>query len=334
MHRRQFVLGSALSLMSAARVAHAQTSPGLDAIVVGVLGNGAGPVWPMSFGATSVAKLEAEIGALTKPASGRRIRFVHGQANDPAQWKAQAQSLLLLRAAVIVAVGTPATMAAGEATKTVPIVMVGAADPVALGLVRSLGRPGGNITGVSLLGPEMLEKSLDLLLEAAPWIKRPAVLWNASNPGAALSLRRMEEVATGRRVNLVSVAVDDPSSVDRMLTDLTQLHHDALILVHDPVFIPRADRILTYCKEYGLPAMFTTAEWVTRGGFMSYEPEAGQMYRRAAAYVSRVLQGTHPRDLPIEQPTRFWLSINARTAKALGLAVPESLLLRADQVIE
>lgn len=334
MHRRRFVLGSALSLMSTVRVVHAQTGPGSDAIVVGVLGSGAGPVWPMPFGATSVSKLEAEIEALTKPAYGRRIRFIHGQANDQVQWRTQAQSLLSFRAAVIVAIGTPATMAASEATKTVPIVMVGAADPVALGLVRSLSRPGGNITGVSLFGPEMLEKSLDLLLEAAPWIKRPAVLWNATDPGAALSLRRMEEVATGRRVNLVSVAVDDPSRVDRMLTDLTQLHHDALMLVHDPAFIPRADRILTYCKEHGLPAMFTTAEWVTRGGFMSYEPEAGEMYRRAAVYVSRVLQGTHPKDLPIEQPTRFWLSINSKTAKSLGLAVPESLLVRADQVIE
>lgn len=334
MNRRQFVLGCVLGLIGAARLARAQSGPGSDAIVVGVLGNGAGPIWPMAFGATSVAKLEAEIEALTRPASGRRIRFVHGQATDAAQWRTQAQSLLSLRAAVIVAVGTPATMAAGQATKSVPIVMVGAADPVALGLAQSINRPGGNITGVSLLGPEMLEKSLDLLLEAVPAIRRPAVLWNSSNPGAALSLRRMEEVAAGRRVNLVSVTVDDPAAVDRSLTDLTQLHHDALILVHDPVFIPQADRILTYCNDRRLPTMFTTSEWVTRGGLMSYEPEAGQMYRRAAAYVSRVLQGAQPKDLPIEQPTRFWLSINSKTARALGLAVPESLLVRADHVIE
>jgi putative ABC transport system substrate-binding protein len=235
---------------------------------------------------------------------------------------------------VIVAVGTPATMAAARATRGLPIVMVGVADPVALKLVRSLSRPGGDMTGISLLGPELLEKSLDLLREAAPTIRRAAVLWNSSNPGAALSLRHIQAAAAARGLNFVSVPIEQAAQLDGSLTDLTQLHHDALMLIDDPVFLGASDRILSYCAERRLPSVFSTASWVIGGGLMSYEPQAFHLYRRAAAYVARILEGAKPTDLPVEQPTVFSFVLNMKTANALGLTIPPSLLLRADHVID
>lgn len=339
MERRTFVLGAVGGLVTTWQIAHLQSDGKAEEIVVGILGNES-PSSPllesgmMPVSAVASAALIPEIDAVTKAAYAARVRYVNVGGSDVESLAAQARHLIGQKVAVIVAIGTPATMAAARATKGVPIVMVGVADPVALGLVRSLARPDGDITGTSVLGPEMLEKSLEYLREAAPAISRPAVLWNPSNPGAALSLRHMQQVATAKGLYFVSVPVEQAAQLDAALTDLTQLQHDALMLINDPVFLTKVDRILTYCSERRLPTMFSTAAWVTRGGLMSYEPQTTHVYRRVADYVVRILGGAKPRDLPVEQPTVFALVINMKAAKALGLTLPESLLLRADQVIE
>jgi putative ABC transport system substrate-binding protein len=144
----------------------------------------------------------------------------------------------------------------------------------------------------------------------------------------------MQLVAAAKGLYFVSVPVEQAAQLDRALTDLTQLQHDALMLINDPVFLTKGDRILTYCSERRLPTMFSTAAWVISGGLMAYEPQAIHMYRRAAAYVARILGGAKPMDLPVEQPTMFSFVLNMKTANALGLTIPSSLLLRADQVIE
>jgi putative ABC transport system substrate-binding protein len=335
MDRRTFMLGAVGGLGTTSQIAQLQPSEKAGAIVVGILGNEPPSLASTHFGVAASNTLVGEIETVTRAAAyASRLRVVNVTGTDVEALSAQARLLLGQKAAVIVAVGTPATIAAAKATKGLPIVMVGVADPVALGLVRSLARPGGDITGISLLGPEILEKSLDLVREAAPSIRRPAVLWNPSNPGAALSLRHMQLVAAAKGLYFVSVPVEQAAQLDRALTDLTQLQHDALMLINDPVFLTKGDRILTYCSERRLPTMFSTAAWVISGGLMAYEPQAIHMYRRAAAYVARILGGAKPMDLPVEQPTMFSFVLNMKTANALGLTIPSSLLLRADQVIE
>jgi putative ABC transport system substrate-binding protein len=318
MDRRRFLWVAAGGLGTTPQIAQLPSERS-GAIVVGILGN------------EPAVEMERAIRAAAYPA---RLRMVNATAADIEALSAQARLLSGQKAAVIVAVGTPATMAAARATRGLPIVMVGVADPVALKLVRSLSRPGGDMTGISLLGPELLEKSLDLLREAAPTIRRAAVLWNSSNPGAALSLRHIQAAAAARGLNFVSVPIEQAAQLDGSLTDLTQLHHDALMLIDDPVFLGASDRILSYCAERRLPSVFSTASWVIGGGLMSYEPQAFHLYRRAAAYVARILEGAKPTDLPVEQPTVFSFVLNMKTANALGLTIPPSLLLRADHVID
>ena len=340
--RRAFILGVTGSLMAAARIGRAQQrteSLGM----IGILNS-----WPTSLrpssrpsasprmllGAAATGDLRDQIEALTAR-HGKFVEWVSFPDNAPVtRLSEQARALIQSNVATIVAVGTAATIAAAEATTVIPIVMVGVADPVALGLIQSLPRPEKNVTGVSLLGPEILEKSLELLLEAAPSIRRPAVLWNPANPGAALSLQHLERAATVKGLNVVSAPIERAEGLEGVLADLGQLAHDAVILISDPVFPGKADRILQYCSRQRLPTLFSTADWVMKGGLISYEPEASELSRRAAAYVVRILLGAKPRDLPVEQPTTFRLTVNAKAAKALGLTMPQSLLVRADEVIE
>jgi putative ABC transport system substrate-binding protein len=335
MDRRTFLLAGVGALGTLPQIAQRQPSGTAATMVIGILGNEPSSSVRTSFGVAESSKLAVEIETVTSAtAYASRIRVVTLPATDAASLSAQAPLLLGQTPAVIIAVGTPATIAAARAMPGVPIVMVGVADPVALRLVQSLPRPGRNITGISLLGPEMLEKSLDLLQEAVPAIKRPAVLWNSSNPGAALSLRHMQLVAVAKGLNFVSVPVERSAQLDGALADLTQLQHDAVILISDPVFVHESDTLLTYCSAHRLPSLFSTASWVVRGGLMSYEPQAVHMYRRGANYVLRILEETKPAGLPVEQPTLFSFAVNMKTAKALGLTIPQSLLLRADEVIE
>jgi len=245
-----------------------------------------------------------------------------------------AVELVNLKVDVIVAGGTPAPLAAKHATRTIPIVMGGAGDPVGTGLVASLARPGGNVTGLSTLTPELGRKRLQLLKEVVPGVSRVAVLWNAANPYTLLLVRETEAAARTLGVQVQSLAVRGPDDFENALPAAIRGRAGALIVVDDPLTYLYRMRIVDFAARNRLPAMYGFREFAEAGGLMAFGANLADLYRRAATYVDKILKGAKPADLPVEQPTKFELIINMKTAKALGLTIPPSLLLRADQVVE
>jgi len=246
-----------------------------------------------------------------------------------------ARELVGLKPNVIVAVTNAATTAVKRETGTIPIVMVATTDPVGTGFVASLAHPGGNITGFSNISPELTEKRLELLREVLPGLVRVAVLWNPDVRGAVLDYKESEAVARSLRLELLSAEVSSPADLDRALSVVTARHAQAMILLAtNPVTISKRVEIASFARKTRLPSIFQTMEYVSAGGLMSYGPSTTAMFHRAAMYVDKILKGAKPADLPVEQPTKFELVINLKTAKALGLTIPQSLLLRADQVIQ
>jgi putative ABC transport system substrate-binding protein len=245
-----------------------------------------------------------------------------------------AAELMLLNVDLILSSAPAATRAAKEATTTIPIVMVTVADPVAFGFVRSLARPGGNVTGFAFQHPELSGKRLALLKEAIPKLSRLAVLWNGAKPYKAVDMKEVQAAADTSGVTLQSLPVDGPQDLERAFGAAKQGRADALITLEDPFTIAHRVRIVELTRTHQLPALYGRRVYVDAGGLMSYGPDPIEQYRRAAIYVDRIFKGAKPADLPVEQPTRFELVINVRTAKALGLTLPPSLILRADQAIE
>jgi putative ABC transport system substrate-binding protein len=237
---------------------------------------------------------------------------------------------------VIVTFGTPATEAARDATRTVPIVFIGVGDPIGSGFGTSLARPGGNLTGFSFVGPELAAKNLELLKHAFPRVSTVAVLspGEPDHPLGRAVWAELERSARALDVTLQRVQVRAAVELDAALAGLTARRPDALLMLNDPLFFVNRKRIFNELERLRLPAMFQSKELAQDGGLMAYVPSVAEQARRAADYVDRILKGTRPEDLPIEQPTRFELIVNLKTAKALGLTLPPSLLLRADQVIE
>jgi putative ABC transport system substrate-binding protein len=226
-------------------------------------------------------------------------------------------------------------VAAKNATKTIPIVTVSVGDPVEMGLVASLARPGGNITGLtSVVSPDIAGKQLELLKAAAPKISRVAVFWNPATPGAALSLIAAEGASLALGVHLQPVEGRSLDVFDSAFAAMTTKRAGALLVGGAVVFLTRRIRLANLALKNRLPAMCRLREHVEAGGLMSYGPISSELFRRAATYVDKILKGAKPAGLPVEQPTKFELVINMKTAKALGLTTPPSLLLRADQVIE
>ena len=247
-----------------------------------------------------------------------------------------AAELVRLKVDVIFASGgqQPA-LAAKRATTTIPVVMVAVADPVASGLVTSLARPGGNITGPSSApGPELQGKRLDLLREAFPNVARVAVLWSPDNPGSVVNKRALEGPARSLNVTLQSVELREPVDLERAFAAMSQERAQAVMPINSPIVVSHLKRIVDLVAKNRLPAMHWESRWVDAGGLMSYGPSYPDLYRRAAVYVDKILKGAKPSALPIEQPTTFELVVNRKTARALGLTIPPSLLLRADRVIE
>ena len=245
-----------------------------------------------------------------------------------------AGELVRLKVDVIVATGTLTPHAAKSATTTIPVVITNHADPVGSRLVVSLARPGGNITGLSLLGTEVIPKQLELLKTAAPRIVAMAVLWN---PNSQTHDRMLNEAGAAARtlgLQLQRLAAAGPGDYDRAFTTLTHSRADALLVLGDPIFWIQRARIVTLAAKYRLPAVFPQLEYVEAGGLMGYGASLVDNFRRAATYVDKILKGARPGDLPIEQPTKFDLGINLKTAKVLGLTIPPALLQRADQVIQ
>ena len=252
----------------------------------------------------------------------------------PERLSALAAELVNLRVAVIVTFATPATLAAKAATTTTPIVMV-VGEPVAAGIVPSLGRPGGNITGLALDNVEVAGKRLQLLKEAVPNLARVAVLANQANPSfTALQLAQTRSAAERLGVAVQPVEVRGPSDLARAFTAMTRGHAAAVIILPDPMFGFHGKRIAELALQHRLPSTYDAKVFAEDGGLLAYGPLLDHFYRRAAVYVDKILKGAKPADLPVEQPTKFELVINLKTAKAIGLTIPPSLRQRADQVIE
>ena len=245
-----------------------------------------------------------------------------------------ASELVRLKVNIIVTGGTPATLAAKQATATIPIVIAGVGDPVRSGLVSSLAHPGGNVTGVTVFGPGLAAKRLELLKEVVPNMSRVAFLWNPANPDQKFSLNEVQAGARALGVTLQSVEARSREELERALTTMKQSRPSALLMTADGVLHRYIGRIVAFTAEARLPVMYQLREAVDRGGLMSYGASLPDLGRRAASYVDKILKGAKPADLPVEQPTKFDLLINLKTAKALGLTIPRSVLARADQVIE
>ena len=245
-----------------------------------------------------------------------------------------AANLVLSKVDVIVAAGDPAIYAARHATSTIPIVMVAGADPVGSGLVASLARPGGNLTGSSALSPGLSGKRLQLLTEALPGVSRVAVLWNPADPAKALDVRETQAAGQALGVQLQLLEVRGPEEFESAFAAMTRERAEALITLGDPLTLSHRMRIVDLAAKNRLPAMYDVQEFVEAGGLMAYGPSLPDMFRRAAASVDKILKGAKPSTLPVEQPMKFELIIDLKTAKALGLTIPQSVLFLADQVIQ
>jgi len=251
------------------------------------------------------------------------------------RYPALAADLVRLKVDVIVAHGGTATQAVQQATRTIPIVMSLVLDPVGSGLVPSLARPGGNVTGTSFMGPDLVGKQLQLLKEVVPKVSRVALLRNPANPASVQGLRDAEAAARALGVRLQPLEARNPQEIDSAFAAMTRERAGALLILPDPIFGNQRRQIAELAAKRRLPAIYGgTPEYAEAGGLMVYGPNELDLNRRAATYVDKILKGAKPADLPVEQPTKFELVINLKTAKALGLTMPQSVLSRADQVIQ
>jgi putative ABC transport system substrate-binding protein len=325
MDRRRFLLTSLAGVIAAPLAAEAQRQAQVARI--GVI--------PSGSPATSAPSVDAfrqrlrELGYVEGRNVAIEVRYAVAQ---PERFRGQAVELVGLGVDVIVASNTLATRAAKDERSTIPIVMVTVGDAVGAGLVRSLSRPGGNITGHSFLGPELALKGFDLLTEALPRATRLAVLFNPEIAPDPLGFRALDAAAQAKGVTLQPVELRRSDDLNPALAATGQARPNALLVfAASPV---QQNRIVEFAAKNRFPALYGFREAVDSGGLMSFGPKFLDLWRGAANYVDRILKGAKPGDLPVEQPTKFELVINLKTAKALGLTIPPSLLLRADQVIE
>jgi len=245
-----------------------------------------------------------------------------------------AAELTALKLDVIVTTNTPNTLAAKRATRRTPIVFAAASDPVASGIVSSLSRPGGNVTGLSFVSPGLVGKHLELLKQAVPGVSRVAVLWQPGERPDKDMLEAAELAARALGVGLHFVNAQGPDEFDRSFSEATRAGASALALLTTAMFFVERRRLVELAAQNRLPTVYPWRDAVDAGGLMSYAPHLPDLFRRAATYVDKILKGARPADLPVEQPTKFELVINLKTAKTLGITIPQLLLLRADQVIE
>jgi putative ABC transport system substrate-binding protein len=250
------------------------------------------------------------------------------------RYPALAADLVRSKVDVIVAVSGAATQAVQQATRTIPIVMSLVNDPVGIGLVPSLAHPGGNVTGISMMGPDLVGKQLQVLKEVVPKVSRVALLHNPTNPASAPQLREAEAAARALGMRLQNLGARNPQEIDNAFAAMTRERAGALLIHADAIFTNQRRQIAELAMKNRLPAISFAAEYAEAGGLIVYGANLLDLERRAATYVDKILKGAKPADLPIEQPTKFELVINLKTAKALGLTIPQSVLGRADQVIE
>jgi putative ABC transport system substrate-binding protein len=248
---------------------------------------------------------------------------------------ALAAELVRLKPDVIVTTGTPGTLAAGQATKTIPIVFASSADPVHTGIVASLARPGGNATGFTILGPELEAKRLEVIKEALPGLSHVAVLRNPDNPATVPFYEQLKVAAPALGIALKPVAeVRKPEDLEGGLAAISDARPDALVVIADRLLLAHRARIVDFATARRLPAIYPYREYVDAGGLMSYATSNIDLFRGAAVYVDKILKGANPADLPVQEPTKFELIVNLKTARAFGISLPQTILFRADEVIE
>jgi putative tryptophan/tyrosine transport system substrate-binding protein len=253
--------------------------------------------------------------------------------SDPDRLSTLVTELVRLKMDVIVTASTPAILAAKQATNTIPIVFASAGDPVGLGLVASLAKPGGNVTGITILSPELSGKRLELLKETVPRLSRVAVLSNAANPAHA-SLDELETAAPAVGLTLQFLKAQRPSDLETVFSAILRERSGALVIIPDAFFASQRSRFVEFGIKNRLPIMYDRRDYVEEGGLMSYGIDFRHQFQRAAYFVDKIFKGAKPADLPVEQPTKFELVINLKTAKQIGLTIPPNVLARADKVIK
>ena len=258
-------------------------------------------------------------------------RFAQGVS---ARMQAQAAELVALKPDMIVTTGTPATQAAIKATSSIPIVFTGVGDPVKSGLIASLARPGGNVTGQSIMSTQLVAKWLEMLLEIAPGAKKIAYLGQSSNPLTKEVIQSLQQAGHSRGVAIRLLEASTPDAIARAFELMVREKFDGFIVAPTPVLFAHRKTIVDLAARQRLPAVYGREEYVAAGGLLSYGRDVVAEYRRAADFVRRILQGAKPADLPVEQSTSFRTVVNLATARALGIKIPQSILLRADRVIE
>jgi putative ABC transport system substrate-binding protein len=327
--RRAFISGITVALLAAPLAGEGQQAGKVPRIGYLALNPAANPHLHEAFrqGLRDLGYVEGRNVVIEyRSAEGKRERL-----------PALAAELVALKVDVIVAPGNLAAVAAKRATRTLPIVFAAVADPVTSGLVTSLAQPGGNVTGSANLHAELVGKCLEQVKQAVPGASRVTVLWQPDAQGERMGkdiLKGAEVVARALGVQLQFVEARGPADFERAFSEMTRARADALTVLPSAMFINERRRLVDLAAKNRLPAVYPSRDSVDAGGLMSYGPDLPDVFRRAATYVDRILKGAKPGDLPVEQPTKFELVINLKTAKALGLTIPQSLLQRADQVIE
>jgi putative ABC transport system substrate-binding protein len=321
MQRREFI-----TLLGGVAVAWPPAVQAQQPFRIGLLNTGASTFFIAPF----MGKLE-ELGYLEGKNVVIERKFAEGNRE---RLKEFAADLVRQHVDVIVTIGTPAAFAAKQATSTIPIVLGAISDPVGVGLVTSLARPGGNATGNSLMAPELSAKRLEILRTLAPGISRFAILWDSSNPGMAERVRETEIAADRSHVLLHIVGPRTLDELEAAFAELLDQRPEALLVTTEAFTRQHLARILDFANRNKIPAMFEESSYVEAGGLMSYGPNYEEVFRTAAVFVGKILKGAKPADLPIEQPTKFQLVINLKTAKALAIEIPPTLLAMADRVIE
>ena len=310
---------------------------------------GAAATWPFAARAQQAAKV-ARIGVVDNTArwdpfrqalrdlgyiEGQNVKFEYRFGDGvPARLTAAATELAHLPVDVIATFGTPASRAARQATATVPIVMIGIGDPISAGLVTNIARPGGNITGFSGLSSDTVTKGVQFFREIVPTIRRVGFVWNPDNASNLAQLESLRKITPSVGITLISVEVSNAANLENAFASMMRERPDAVIMTGDPFLGRHRKWIIDFLMTHKLPGMMQLKEDVAAGGLMSYGASIPDLFRRGAGYVHKILQGAKPGDLPVEQPTKFELTINLKTANALGLSVPPTLLTLADEVIE
>jgi putative ABC transport system substrate-binding protein len=325
MDRRTFIGALAGGLLAAPRLADGQRAERLPVV---------GFVSPVAPGPRDAAFLQGlrELGYVDGRNIRVELRFADGR---PERLPELVGEMVRLKVDVLVVGATIGAREARKATATIPIVFAGASDPVAGGIVASLARPGGNVTGFSLaIGDGFAAKWLELLKEAAPSVSHFAALWSSSNAAAANYVKELEAAAQMSSARLDAHQAANPVELDDALAAIGRSAARGLIVMSSPFAVSQQDRLIRFAADRRLPAIYFAEEFADAGGLMSYGPSYRDAYRRAASYADKILKGAKPGDLPVQQPTMFKLVINLRTAKALSMTLPQSLLLRADEVIQ